>query len=260
MKPIAALAHGRSRAEVVEELRRLLPGTVSGTAPARVLAFGVPALDAWLPQGGLALGALHEVAPAGEGDRTAALGFIVALLGRRPRGAPVIVVIPRRLAGDNRLYGHGLNHLGLDPSRIILIETTDEKQALWAMEEALRARVPAAVAGAIGRKFDLRASQRLQLAAMESQVPLLLLRPAGLLEASAAVTRWRIASAAAVRDRFGMIARSRWRVSLERCRNGRSGEWFVEYDHAAHCFSLSSALADPALSRGAGTPSERRAG
>ena len=35
-------------------------------------------------------------------------------------------------------------------------------------------------------------------------------------------------------------------MTLERCRNGRPGEWLLEFDHAAHRFSLAAALADPA--------------
>jgi protein ImuA len=111
--------------------------------------------------------------------------------------------------------------------------------------------VPAAVVGALDTGLDLKTSQRLHLAAGESGRLLVLMRPARA-GPSAAMTRWRVGSAAAARDRFGLIARWRWRVALERCRNGRPGEWLLEFDHAAHRFSLASALADPALARSAG--------
>jgi protein ImuA len=78
-----------------------------------------------------------------------------------------------------------------------------------------------------------------------------------MLEASAAATRWRVGAAPAARDRFGLITRARWRLTLERCRNGRTGEWMVEYDHVAHRFSLAAALADPAVSRSTGETGER---
>ena len=233
----------RSRAEVLDELRRLLPQLERITADTRALPFGLPALDSYLPQGGLAFGALHEVAPDAEGDAPAAFGFVTALLGGLPDGPICLVRSTRRARG--RLHGHGLNALGLDPARVILVETGG-KQAFWAMEEALRSAVPAAVVGAIDNGLDLRTSQRLHLAAGESGRLLVLLPPAGA-EASAAMTRWRVGAAAAARDRFGLIARWRWRVTLERCRNGRPGEWLVEFDHAAHRFSLAAALADPAL-------------
>ena len=232
----------RSRADVVQDLRRLLPRLERAAAETRALPFGVPALDSYLPQGGLAFGALHEVAPEHEADEPAAFGFVTALLGGLPQG-PVCLVFTRRKPG--RPHGHGLNTLGLDPGRVILVET-DDKQALWAMEEALRSAVPAAVVGALDTGLDLKTSQRLHLAAGESGRLLVLMRPARA-GPSAAMTRWRVAAAAAARDRFDLIARWRWRVTLERCRNGRPGEWLVEFDHATHRFSLAAALADPAL-------------
>jgi protein ImuA len=241
---------GRRRTEIVDELRRRLIAR-SGATETRALPLGLPALDAHLPQGGLTCGALHEVGPETPGDMPSAFGFIAAMvaamLPRMPRNAPVLLVTaPRAFATHGRLYGHGLNGLGLDPGRLILVETADEKQALWAMEEALRSAVPAAVVGAV-EKLDFRASQRLHLAAGDAGRPLLLLRPGGM--TSVAVTRWRIAAARAAPDRFGLVAGWRWRVKLERCRNGRPGEWLVEYDHAAHRFSLAAALANQAFSR-----------
>jgi protein ImuA len=249
----------QSRVEIVDDLRRLLP-RLEGL-PAKTLPFGVSALDGCLPQRGLAFGALHEIVPEAAQDIAAAFGFVAALLARMPPDGPVLLIASSRgLTGCGRPHGHGLNALGLDPARVILVETRDEGQALWAMEEALRSGAPAVVAGAIGKELDLKASQRLQLAARTSGLPLLLLRPAGAMGASAAATRWRIGAAAAARDRFGLLARWRWRVRLERCRNGRLGEWLVEWDHVAHRFCLAATLADPALPRSAGTRLLARAG
>jgi protein ImuA len=241
------MAHPLShRAEIVDELRRLL-AQQGVAAEARPLPFGLPAIDDHLPQGGLAGGALHEVVPETRDDIPAAFGFVAATLSRIRPGAPLFLVTsPCGLATFGRPYGHGLNSLGLDPARVILVAAPNATQALWAMEEALHSGVPAAVAGMIG-KLDFRASQRLHIAAGETGRLLLLLRPPGM--ASVAVTRWRVAAERVARDRFGLIARWRWQLKLERCRNGRPGQWIVEFDHATHHFSLAAALADPALSR-----------
>jgi protein ImuA len=177
----------------------------------------------------------------------------------------ILLVLPTYGLRDyGRPHGHGLNVLGLDPRRLILAETAHRKDTLWAMEEALHSRAVAAVAGFVDQ-IDLKTSQRLQLAATDCGLPLFLLRPAEMLEASAAATRWRVGATPASRDRFGLITRARWRLVLERCRNGRTGEWMVEYDHVAHRFSLAAALADPAISRSTGEtgehePSFRRVG
>ena len=241
-----------NRSATIGELRRLLrlPKQTCG----RSLPFGLTPLDAHLPEGGLDGGGLHEIVPATESAIAAALGFMVAILARLEPVRPLIFVIPikGRQSGrySGRLFGHGFNSLGLDPTRLILVETAHRKETLWAMAEALHSAAPAAVVGMIDR-LDLKTSQKLQLAASDCGLPLLLLRPAPTLEASAAATRWRVGTAAAARDRFGLYAHPRWHLQLERCRNGRPGEWVVEYDHVTHRFSLAAALANSALSRGA---------
>jgi protein ImuA len=249
--PVTRFAMSKSRAAVAAELRDLLP-CLEGFRPAKTLPFGVPALDRHLPDGGLACGGLHEVVPE-EGGTAAAFGFLVALLARLPKEArPLFFVMPGYgFSPYGRLSGHGLSALGLDPARLIVVETAHRRDTLWVLEEALRSGVPAAVFGIVD-KLDLKLSQRLQLTAADAGLPLFLLRPAQLLESSAAATRWRIGTAEAARDRFGLFARARWHLLLERCRNGRAGEWIVEYDHVAYCFSLAAAMADPAFSRGAG--------
>ena len=258
MREPTAFSVLRNRAAVAEELRRLLP-KIEGFQRAKAIPFGLAALDHCLPQGGLAGGALHEIVP-GERSTAAAFGFITALLARVARPHPLFFVLPTYGRRDyGRPYGHGLAARGLDPSRLILVKTSHRKATLWALEEALHSRAVAAVAGVID-KLDLRSSQRLQLAAADAGLPLFLLRPAQLLESSAAATRWRVGPAAAARDRFGLFARARWHLLLERCRNGRAGEWMVEYDHVAHRFSLAAALADPAFSRSTGEKFVRQAG
>ncbi|MCC6946983.1 MAG: ImuA protein [Bradyrhizobiaceae bacterium] len=265
MKPSVVITPDQPRAGIVTELRRLLPRLEGIAAETRVLPFGIPEIDSHLPQGGLAFGSLHEIAPETKDDGLAAFGFVTALLGRIsqkgpvPRKGPVLFITSMGGLGRNaRISGHGLHQLGLDPARTILVRTGSGKQSLWALEEALRSGVPAAVAGTLDR-FDLKTSQRLQFAARESGVPLLLLRPAGITESTVAMTRWRVRSMQAARDRFGLIARWRWRFTLERCRNGRTGEWLVEYDDA-YRFSLAAAVADPALPHRTEAKTFRRTG
>ena len=256
MRESATLTAARNRAVIMEELRRLMPGA-QGLRTA--LPLGLAAIDSSLPQGGLACGALHEIVPDGEHATAAAFGFIAALLARLTQRQRLVFVMPgygQRHHG--RLSGHGLNALGLDPARAILVETAHRTQTLWAIEEALRSGAPAAVAGFID-KLDLKLSQRLHLAATDCGLPLLLIRPARDLESSAAATRWRVGTAEAARDRFGLFSRPRWHLHLERARNGRPGEWVVEYDHVAHRFSLAAALADPAHARVASQKAGRQA-
>ncbi len=80
MTPPTALSVMRNRAAVAEELRRLLP-RMEGFRAAKPIPFGLSAIDRYLPQGGLAGGALHEVVPEA-GATPAAFGFVVAFFAR----------------------------------------------------------------------------------------------------------------------------------------------------------------------------------
>ncbi|MCC7253248.1 ImuA protein [Hyphomicrobium sp.] len=250
-----------SRAEIVADLRRHLVRMEGMPADGEDgLSFGLSALDARLPQGGLAFGAVHEIAPANEADLPSAFGFLLALLARMPERSPLLLVLSsKKLARFGRPHGHGIAGLGLDPARLILVETADETEALWATEEAVRARGPAAVAAALGGRLDLKASQRLLHAARDARLPLLLLRPGGE-SVPTATTRWRIAAAPGTRDRFGMLSGWRWQATLQRCRNGRPGEWMLEFDHATHRFGLAAAVAGASLAGGGATQALGRAG
>jgi protein ImuA len=255
----------------------------SANVPAR-LSFGLCALDSHLPNGGLGGAALHEIVPATQAAFPAALGFATAVLARFISSSPdspshphrrqkkIVFVTPvhalrqyglrqcDRLCGhlSSHVSAHGLYSLGFDPRRAIIVNPAHRQDALWALVESLRSRAPQAVVGIIDQ-LNLKTSQKLHLAAVDAGLPLLLLRPSQNLESSAAATRWRIAAAPGARDRFGSYARARWRLKLERCRNGRPGEWVVEYDHVAHCFSLVAALADLSFSLGAGDQPRRQA-
>src|SRR5271155_5814070 len=119
------------RAVVIDELRRLLP-RIEGSH--KSLPFGLAALDSHLPEGGLACGALHEVVPQADSGIAAALGFIVALLGRLSGAHPLIFVMPAfGLRQYGRPHGHGFHSLGLDPARLIMVETAHRRETLWAM-------------------------------------------------------------------------------------------------------------------------------
>lgn len=244
---------GGSKARRLESLRQVVAKLERRNADQAVpvLPFGIAEVDQRLPGGGLSCGLLHEMSPKTHRERPAALGFVLALaasaLGAR-RGHAVFVAGRRALPYGN-LYGHGLKELGVDTNRLILIEARNDKDALWALEEPLRAEaIPAVVVGAIESALDLTVSRRLNLAASLHGAPLLLARPAGSAGGNAAATRWRLRAASAARERFGAVARLRWHVSLDRCRNGRPGEWLIEWCHVAHRFHLAESVADRAPS------------
>jgi protein ImuA len=232
---------GDAKAERIAALRRLVGGRQSiptGETPEHVTAGVGASLAAGLPGPGIVGGILNE-AVAAHADRPAAFGFLFALTAAtlQARAGPAIVVAARRILDCGAPYGHGLRQLGVDVGRLILVETDTDKDALWALEEALRSEArPAMVIGAIENDLNLTQSRRLNLAAAMHATPLVLARGGRAAGNSAAATRWRIAPAPAALDRFNVFASWRWQVTLERCRNGRTGQWLIEWGPAARRF------------------------
>ena len=244
----------------IARLRAVMSALESGQEHEAQAGLSFGDLDPHLPARGLPVGVLNEVT-AGYAHRAAAFGFTFALmaLGQKRRPGPVILVMSRRALRDfGHPYGHGLVQLGLDVSELILVEADKEIDALWGIEEALRARgCVALVAGAVAGSIDLTVARRLNLAAASTGTPLVVLRT-GADATGPAATRWRIETAPAERDPHGGFGRWRWHAHLERCRNGRPGHWIIEWCHVAHRFHLVESLADRAPAAHPGR--ERRAG
>ena len=218
------------------------------TAPVPPLPFGIPALDAALPGGGLPLGALHEVAGGGADlEHGAAPALFAAGILARIQGT-VLWVLERQ-----DLFAPGLAGAGLQPDRVVYAEA-GRGASLLAMEEGLRHRGLAGVVAEVSGRLSLSASRRLQLAAEGTGVTALLLRrqrrgTEELGGAIAAVTRWRIGalpSAPPVPEAPSVpgLGRVRWRLDLLRCRGGRTGSWIMEACDASGHLGLVAPLAD----------------
>ncbi|MBO0740560.1 MAG: ImuA protein [Hyphomicrobiaceae bacterium] len=249
---LSPLVHRQlAKAARIEALRRdlaRLEGAHKGSSA--YLRLGPDEVHAHLPGPGLPCGTLNEIVAEGYGHTPAAFGFALAMLALalHSRPGPAVFVLQTRCRMDfGAPYGHGLVQLGLDPGRLVIVETRSNKDALWALEEALRSPVHLAmVAGAVASGLDLTMSRRLNLAAAPRARPLVLLRGSVPLGTSAAATRWRIGSAPAARDPFATFARPRWTATLERCRNGRTGKWLIEWDHVTHRLCVVEGMADRA--------------
>jgi len=191
--------------------------------PHGVLLFGRPEIDAHLPGGGLARGALHAVT----GEAGARLGFAASLAGRlqRETGRPIVWVSARP-----ELYGPGLTPLGLDPARLILVRAPRPADLLWTLEEALRTPGIAAAVGET-RTVDAVAGRRLQLAAQASGVMGLLVLQQENDGVPGAVTRWHLRAAPSTSTLPGLGA-ARWHADLMRCRGAEPNSWLMEWNDA----------------------------
>lgn len=226
----------RARIERME--RRARPG-------AAVLPFAIAAIDRRLPDSGLALAALHEVAGGGNGavDGAAAALFAAGIAARARRGK-VLWCITRP-----DLFAPALAQAGLPPDRVIYVEAGDEKTVLACMEEGLRHGGLGAVVAEITR-LSMTASRRLQLAAEAGgTIGLAVRRWRRHMDASefgqptAAATRWRVSVLPSTPLPVPGIGRARWRLELIRCRAGDSADFEVEACDAKGRLALPSDLA-----------------
>jgi protein ImuA len=225
-----------------EKIRRL----EAGDRPAAgVLPFGVAAVDARLPGGGLARGALHEVAGAGNGalDGAAAALFAAGIMARA-KGQILWCV------RDQDLFAPGLAAVGLGADRVVYVEAGDDQTVLACFEEGLRHGGLGGVVAEIGR-LSMTNSRRLQLAAEGSGTLGIALRrwrrqsdAADFGQPTASVTRWRVSVLPSAPLAVPGIGRARWLVELLRCRAGESADFEVEgCDHAGR-LALFAGLAD----------------
>lgn len=252
--------HRGRDAKVLDELRARVARIERRSATARpgpVLPFGHPGLDGHVPGGGLALGALHEVAGSGpdvEHGAAAAL-FVAGALSRMP--GVVLWALERR-----DLFAPALAGAGLHQDRVIYAEAGRPTAVLLVMEEGLRHPGLAGVVGEVSGRLTLTASRRLQLAAEASGIVAFALRRSrrhddpALAEPSAAVTRWRIAALPSdpplphAPETPG-LARARWRLDLVRVRGGEARSWTVE---ACDAQGRLGVAADLAHGQAAATP------
>ena len=242
--PSAEIAALRTRIAHIEASHRPKVG---------VLPFGVAAMDAALPQGGLALGALHEVAGGGDGavDGAAAALFAAGIAARLSGQVLWCVTRPD-------LFAPALRQVGLGADRVLYLEAGDEKSLLACFEEGLRHGSLTAVVAETAR-LSMTVSRRLQLAAETSGVTALAVRrwrraaeAADFGQPTAAATRWRVTPQPSSPLPAPGVGRARWFVELIRCRAGDCAEFSLEACDEEGRLALPAELADRSAASAAG--------
>jgi protein ImuA len=237
--------HGR-----FDMLRREVAAIDGRLASAR-LPLGVESLDSALA-GGLALGRVHMLCgrPGHDGALT---GFAVALLRRilaqTDEAAPV-VWCPAAAGGSGMLYAAGLAALGLDPGRLLIVDSPSPGARLAALEDILRTEGLAAVIVEYDRvsqtsDYWMRLARRAQLAAEASGVTGLLL--GWPVAASGFDSLWHIAPSSLTKSSASALPSGHssrhpswhpcWQVELRHARGGRP--WSSQLSWDAYANSLS---------------------
>jgi protein ImuA len=234
---------GKRLDELRRTIARMQAPAVAFDAPGDI-PLGVAEVDRALG-GGLARGALHEIAACGETHIAAATGFALGLAAQSQ--AVVWVAEDMALLESGAPYGPGLDLFGLRPERLLTVAGSKAGDVLWAMEEALRCRAVGAVIGEVrnaSRALDLVATRRLSLAASAHGATALLLRTEPGTEASAAATRWEVEAASPPHSAFGRgvsgIGPPRFALTLTRNRRGPLGTWMLEWSVSDVSFVLAT--------------------
>jgi protein ImuA len=224
------------------------------TAAGRVM-LGHADADAAL-QGGLAVGAVHEVFAEGR-QSAAATGFIAGLAGRAIARRPLVWVRQDFTEIESGAVSmSGLAELGLDPRLLVTVRAADIDTALRTAADALACDALGGVVLEVwgqARQLDLVASRKLTLAAQMSGVTALLLRVGAEPQPSTAETRW------IVRAAHSPPSTSAWGApvfdaQLVRNRHGPVGRWIMEWKCDECLFSKPAAVPQPVAAAPAHRP------
>lgn len=151
------------------EVRRL-----EGAGPltdAERLSTGCPAWDRRLPGGGLARGTLVELLGMRPGGGLLTLALTLARGLVQQHGGGLLLLDPR-----GEFYPPAAAALGLDLTRLALVQPRRREDFVWAIEQGLRSPGTAVVLAEVER-IESRAFRRWQLAAEQGGALGLLLRP-----------------------------------------------------------------------------------
>jgi protein ImuA len=183
-------------------------------------------LQSHFPYGTFPLGAVHEFVTDKPEDLAVSCGFISGLITTFLPTDGIIVWISRR----QNIYPPALQTFNITAHKVIFIHPTSEKDTWWCIEEALGCKSISAVVMEM-KEVNFTNSRRFQLAVEKSKVTAFILniKPAPT-QNTACVSRWKISSLPSVlEDGMPGVGHPRWKVELQKARNGKSGAWEMEW-------------------------------
>ncbi|MES2515477.1 MAG: Error-prone repair protein ImuA [Bacteroidota bacterium] len=234
------MKHVADRA-VIEALQKQIVDLQTSQQPSGepVRAIGLGELESAFPDGAFPKGVVHELISTSSEGATCTSAFMAVILGKIMQQSGYclwISTIPRR-----SIYPPALKAFGINPEKILFVDTPKTKDTLWAIEEALKCDSLVAVVGEL-TELNFNESRRLQLAVEKSHVTGFIHRfQPKTQNAVACVTRWQITPLASTESDRPGLGFSRWDVQLLKVRNGQPANWQVqwspdglEYIHTEH--------------------------
>ena len=206
---------------------------------------------------------VHEFLGGRGANRAAALSLLLCAAASLPCAAERRLVWVQTSAATRRWglpCGEGLDAIGLNPRNLLLVESGDERELLWALEQALDCPGLLAVVGclpSVERHYGFTASRRLSLRALRNGSRVFLARGARIREATSAQTRWRVdpwpsVASGLVWRGFELPGARSWRVGLKRASGWTPGAWNIEWSENENRLRLaaSPARANPVRAAG----------
>lgn len=179
------------------------------------------------PNEQIPLSSVHEFICANPETLSSTNGFIAAMLSSFMLQGGACLWI----STDHKTFPVSLPLFGIQPHRIIFVHVPKEKDVLWVTEEALKCNSLAAVI-AETKELSFTASRRLQLAVEQSCTIGFLLRTAPKqLTPNACTARWAINPIPSeLPPGMPGVGFPRWKIKLLKVRNGKPGEWDLEWN------------------------------
>lgn len=219
----------QSKADIIHQLQKsLLP--LQGYKPAGDNTVRVPLgpVNRAFPGHTFPVGAVHEFISNSPESTAATCGFITGIASFLAAEKALCLWISAR----RQVFPPALLPFGLLPHQVVFIEAPAEKERIWVMEEALKCKGLAGVIAEVS-ELDFTASRRLQLAVEQSQVTGFIIRQQPRqLNTLASIARWHIHPAASSSyNQLPGIGFPRFTVQLDKIRNGKPGQWQLEWRH-----------------------------
>lgn len=217
-----------ARADIIQKLQReiLALGGISSVPQGAGIPAGPSFWKEHFPNGSLPLAAMHEFISHTQEDHAASSGFIAALMSNcLPKHGAIVWVSPEPL-----IFPPALCSFNMLPQEVIFIHPANEKDLLWVTEEALKCAGLRAVI-AETRNLPAMAARRYQLAVEKSKVTgFLVNRTKGDPITNNCVSRWKVNTAPShTVEGIPGIGQPRWHVDLQKIRNGKPGQWTMEW-------------------------------
>ena len=260
-------ANSQIKSDYLANLKNQIGG-IDRCVSRQLMPLAVESLDSAL-SGGLALGRVHmlcgmmQLHGATSGFAAALLMRLVTHLSAADKLVGPIVWCPASSrGGTGMLYGHGLAALGLDPARLMIVDTPHPTRRMAALDDIVRTSGLAAVVAEYdgmqkSPDYWMRLIRRIQLAAESSQVTVLLLG-APLVE-NGCETVWHITPSILDNNLTSGLSHAMsytsiksasqfwcptWEVKLQRARGGYPFHGHIGWDLSSGRFTELAAVTD----------------